>query len=39
VQIVPSHACTTCNLHREFVVHAAGRVIDVWPIDAAGRLQ
>ena len=23
VQLIPSHACTTCNLHREFVVHEA----------------
>jgi len=38
VRIVPSHACTTSNLHREFVVHAAGRVVDVWPIEASGRL-
>lgn len=38
VRIVPSHACTTCNLHREFIVHAAGHVVDVWPIEASGRL-
>ena len=38
VRIVPSHACTTCNLHREFIVHAAGHVVDIWPIEASGRL-
>lgn len=38
VRIVPSHACTTCNLHREFIVHADGHVVDVWPIEASGRL-
>ena len=25
VQLIPTHACTTCNLHREFIVHEAGR--------------
>jgi D-serine deaminase-like pyridoxal phosphate-dependent protein len=38
VQLIPTHACTTCNLHREFVVHEAGRVVDVWPIEASGKL-
>lgn len=39
VRLVPSHACTTCNLHREIVVHQQGRVVDVWPIEAAGKLR
>jgi len=39
VELLPSHACTTCNLHRQMVVHEAGRVIDVWPIEASGRLD
>ncbi len=38
VQLIPTHACTTCNLHREFIVHEAGRVVDVWPIEASGML-
>jgi D-serine deaminase-like pyridoxal phosphate-dependent protein len=38
VEIIPSHACTTCNLYREFHVVDAGRVVDVWPIDASGQL-
>ncbi|MCR4412767.1 MAG: DSD1 family PLP-dependent enzyme [Thermoguttaceae bacterium] len=38
VELIPSHACTTCNLHRQFCVHQDGRVVDVWPIEAAGRL-
>ena len=33
VEVIPSHACTTCNLHPQMVVHQAGQVIDVWPID------
>lgn len=36
VQLIPSHACTTCNLHREIVVYDKGRVVDVWAIEASG---
>ena len=39
LQLIPSHACTTCNLYRELVVHADGRVVDVWPIEASGKLS
>lgn len=39
VQLVPSHACTTCNLYRDLFVHSGGKVVDVWPIEAAGRQQ
>ncbi len=38
VELIPTHACTTCNLHREIVVHEDGIVIDVWPIEGAGKL-
>jgi D-serine deaminase-like pyridoxal phosphate-dependent protein len=38
VHFVPSHSCTTCNLHRWFYVHEDGKVVDVWPIEASGRL-
>jgi len=38
VQLIPSHACTTCNLYRQFIVHDGERVIDVWPIEGSGRL-
>jgi D-serine deaminase-like pyridoxal phosphate-dependent protein len=38
LQLLPSHACSTCNLHRTMVVHDQGRVVDVWPIEASGRL-
>ena len=38
VQLWPSHACTTCNLYREFCVIENDRVIDVWPIDGSGKL-
>ncbi len=39
VRLIPSHACTTCNLHRRLFVHEDGRVVDVWPIAASGRLS
>jgi D-serine deaminase-like pyridoxal phosphate-dependent protein len=39
LELIPSHACTTCNLYRELVVHEDGRVVEVWPIEASGRLS
>ena len=38
LHLIPSHACTTCNLYREIVAHEDGIVVDVWPIEASGRL-
>ncbi|NLZ00612.1 MAG: DSD1 family PLP-dependent enzyme, partial [Pirellulaceae bacterium] len=38
VELLPSHACTTCNLHRQIVVHEDRRVVDVWPIEGSGKL-
>jgi len=38
VELIPSHACTTCNLYRQIHVHERGRIVDVWPIEASGRL-
>ena len=37
-ELLPSHACTTCNLYRRMYVHEEGRVVDVWPIEGSGRL-
>ncbi|GMU23456.1 MAG: hypothetical protein AMXMBFR13_35340 [Phycisphaerae bacterium] len=37
VELIPSHACTTCNLYRRVHVQESGRVIDVWPIEASGQ--
>jgi D-serine deaminase-like pyridoxal phosphate-dependent protein len=39
LHLIPSHSCTTCNLYREIVVHEKGCVVDVWPIEASGRLS
>jgi D-serine deaminase-like pyridoxal phosphate-dependent protein len=38
LELIPSHACTTCNLYRQFHVHEDGQVVDVWPIEASGML-
>jgi D-serine deaminase-like pyridoxal phosphate-dependent protein len=39
VRLLPSHACTTCNLYRQLHVCEDGRVIDLWPIEGSGRLD
>ncbi len=39
IRLIPSHGCTTCNLYREYVVHRAGVIEDIWPIEGAGALQ
>ena len=38
LELVPSHGCTTCNLHRQFIVHREGRIENVWPIEGSGCL-
>ena len=38
VHLIPSHACTTCNLHRQMFVHEDGRVVDIWPIEGSGKI-
>ncbi|HRY70199.1 MAG TPA: DSD1 family PLP-dependent enzyme [Phycisphaerae bacterium] len=38
VELVPSHACTTCNLYRQIHVHDGGRIVDLWPIEGSGGL-
>jgi len=39
VELIPSHACTTCNLYRQIHVHERGQVVEIWPIEGSGRLQ
>lgn len=34
VTIIPSHCCTTVNLHRHCFAAKDGKVVDVWEIDA-----
>jgi len=39
VRIVPSHGCTTQNLHRQMWITRAGKIVEAWPIEAAGCLE
>jgi len=39
VRLIPSHVCTTCNLHRRLFVVSRGRVEEMWPVEAAGALE
>jgi len=39
VEILPSHGCTTINLHDRYFVVEGEKVVDIWPIDARGRAQ
>jgi D-serine deaminase-like pyridoxal phosphate-dependent protein len=39
VRIVPSHGCTTNNLHRRLWVARQDTIEDVWPIEASGCLE
>lgn len=39
VELIPSHSCTSCNLYRQMIVHEQERVIELWPIDASGKLS
>ena len=39
IELIPSHGCTTSNLYRQFYLHEDGKVVDVWPIEAAGAVQ
>jgi len=36
VEVLPSHGCTTINLHDAYVVTRDDRVVGVWPIAARG---
>jgi D-serine deaminase-like pyridoxal phosphate-dependent protein len=39
VRLIPSHGCTTSNLHRRLWAIRRGVVEDVWPIEGAGCLE
>lgn len=39
IRFLPSHCCTTVNLHNEFHVIQDGKVVDIWPIAARGCSQ
>lgn len=37
IEIVPSHGCTTINLHNDFYAFREGRLEAIWPITARGK--
>ncbi len=39
VELIPSHGCTTINLHGQFHCVRSGLVDEVWPIQGRGRIQ
>jgi D-serine deaminase-like pyridoxal phosphate-dependent protein len=39
IRLIPSHGCTTSNLHRRMWVVRKDAVADVWPIEGSGRLE
>lgn len=39
VHLIPSHGCTTINLHDLYVVARNGVVVDIWPVAARGRFR
>jgi D-serine deaminase-like pyridoxal phosphate-dependent protein len=39
IRLIPSHGCTTSNLHRRFWVARKGVIEAVWPIEASGALE
>jgi D-serine deaminase-like pyridoxal phosphate-dependent protein len=39
IELLPSHGCTTFNLHDQFYVLCGDTVEDVWPVAARGRSQ
>jgi len=39
VRLIPSHGCTTSNLHRRMWIMRGGRIEAVWPIEGSGCLE
>jgi D-serine deaminase-like pyridoxal phosphate-dependent protein len=39
IRVVPTHGCTTCNLHRRMWIVRDNIIEDVWPINASGCLE
>jgi len=37
VELIPSHGCTTINLHDYFIVMKDDKVHEIWPIEARGK--
>lgn len=39
IRIIPTHGCTTCNLHRRMWIVRDDLIEDVWPIEGSGCLE
>ncbi len=39
LRLIPSHGCTTCNLHRRMWITRNNLIEAVWPIEASGCLE
>jgi D-serine deaminase-like pyridoxal phosphate-dependent protein len=39
VEVIPNHACATCNMHDELFAVENGRVVDVWPVLGRGKFR
>ncbi|MBM4079300.1 MAG: DSD1 family PLP-dependent enzyme, partial [Planctomycetes bacterium] len=39
IELIPTHGCTTINLHDQFFALRGDKVEAVWPIEARGRAR
>lgn len=39
IEILPTHGCTTINLHDKFYVVRGDEVVDIWPVAGRGKSQ
>ena len=39
VEVIPNHACATCNMHDELHIVEGGEVLDVWPVLGRGKFR
>lgn len=39
VEVIPNHACATCNMHDEFYLVDGNVVLDVWPVLGRGKFR
>lgn len=39
VEVIPNHACATCNMHDELYAVEGGQLADVWPVAGRGRFR
>jgi D-serine deaminase-like pyridoxal phosphate-dependent protein len=39
VEVIPNHACATCNMHDELYVVEGGRLVDEWPVLGRGKFR